>query len=46
MSAYGPTQRRSDTVLQAASERVVYDKMDPKKSLDQAVEEFNQAIKK
>ena len=35
-----------DTVLQAASERVVYDKMDPKQSLDQAVDEFNQAIKK
>jgi len=35
-----------DTVLQAASERVVYEKMDPKQSLDQAVEEFNQAIKK
>jgi ABC-type glycerol-3-phosphate transport system substrate-binding protein len=35
-----------DTALQAAAERVVYDKMDPKKSLDQAVEEFNQAIKK
>jgi multiple sugar transport system substrate-binding protein len=35
-----------DTVLQAAAERVVYDKMDPKQSLDQAAAEFTQAIKK